>query len=78
MEKLDDALSTKDLYVTFVREIFDGEEKNMTAMPRKQRRMIWQGINHGLQSKVGGQELLKVFYLLFLEFEEFGNAVLSF
>jgi len=27
MEKLDDALPTKDLYVTFVREIFDGEEK---------------------------------------------------
>jgi len=65
MEKVDDELPTKDLYFTFVREIFDGEEKNMAAIPRKQRRMIRQGISHGLQSKVGGAELLKDFYFVY-------------
>jgi FemAB-related protein (PEP-CTERM system-associated) len=65
MEKLDEALPTKDLYFTFIREIFDGEEKNMSAIPRKQRRMIRQGISHGLQSKVGGAELLKDFYFVY-------------
>ena len=65
VEKLDEALPTKDLYCTFAREIFDGEEKNMSAIPRKQRRMIRQGLSHGLQSKVGGAELLKVFYFVY-------------
>jgi len=37
----------------------------MSAMPRKQRRMIRQGISHGLQSKVGGPQLLKVFYFVY-------------
>ena len=33
VEKLNDSLPTKDLYFTFMREIFDGEEKNMAAIP---------------------------------------------
>jgi FemAB-related protein (PEP-CTERM system-associated) len=65
IEKVDESLPTKDLYFTFVREIFDGEEKNMSAIPRKQRRMIRQGISHGLQSKIGGAELLKEFYFVY-------------
>jgi len=65
IEKLDEALPTKDLYFTFTREIYDGEEKNMAAIPRKQRRMIRQGISHGLQSNVGGPELLKEFYFVY-------------
>lgn len=65
MEMLDDELPTKNLYFTFVREIFDGEEKNMSAIPRKQRRMIRQGISHGLQSIIGGAELLKGFYFVY-------------
>lgn len=65
MEKLDEALPAKDLYFTFVREIFEGEEKNLSAIPRKQRRMIRQGISHGLQSRVGGAELLKEFYFVY-------------
>ena len=65
IEKIDESLPTKDLYFTFVREIFDGEEKNMAAIPRKQRRMIRQGISHGLESKIGGQEFLKDFYFVY-------------
>ena len=58
-------LPTKELYFTFTREIYDGEEKNMMAIPRKQRRMIRQGINHQLESKVGGKEFLKEFYAIY-------------
>ena len=65
IEKLDEALPTKELYFGFSREIFDGEEKNMAAIPRKQRRMVRQGINYGLQSKVGSAELLKDFYFVY-------------
>ncbi len=55
-------LPVKDLYYTFSREIYDGEEKNMKAIPRKQRRMVRQGINHQLEAKIGGKEFLKEFY----------------
>ena len=65
VEKINDELPTKDLYYTFVREIFDGEEKNLTAIPRKQRRMIRQGANHGLRAKIGGREFLQEFYLVY-------------
>ena len=64
-KKIDDSLPTKDLYFTFMREIFDGEEKNMAAIPRKQRRMIRQGIGFGLQSKIGGREFLRDFYVVY-------------
>ena len=35
VNQMGEGLPTQDLYVTFVREIFDGEEKNMSAIPRK-------------------------------------------
>ncbi|MCA9471137.1 MAG: FemAB family PEP-CTERM system-associated protein [Nitrospirales bacterium] len=60
-----DELPIKELYFTFIREIFDGEEKNMNAIPRKQRRMIRQGIKHGLESKIGGKEFLREFYTIY-------------
>ena len=58
-------LPIKELYFTFSREIYDGEEKNMMAIPRKQRRMIRQGINHELKSKIGGKEFLKDFFHIY-------------
>ncbi len=64
-EKIDEELPTKDLYFAFVREILDGEEKNMAAIPRKQRRMIRQGIKYGLRSRVGGLDLLDDFYFVY-------------
>ena len=60
-----DDLPIKELYYTFSREIFDGEEKNMNAIPRKQRRMIRQGIKHQLESRMGGKEFLKEFYTIY-------------
>ena len=55
----------KDLYYTFRKEIFADSEKNLAAIPRKQRRMVRQGEKHGLQSTVGGAELLDAFYAVY-------------
>ncbi len=41
---------TKDLYVTFRKNIADNDEDNLKAIPRKQRAMVRKGIKAGLQS----------------------------
>ena len=41
-----------ELYVTFKREIDADEEKNMLAIPRKQRAMVRKGMKFGLQSEL--------------------------
>lgn len=41
----------KDLYVNFSREITDDDEKNMQAIPRKQRAMVRKGIKAGLHGR---------------------------
>jgi FemAB-related protein (PEP-CTERM system-associated) len=56
---------TKDLYVTFEKEIYPDNESNLKAIPRKQRRMIRQGIKAGLESKIGGKEFMEGFYDLY-------------
>ena len=43
---------TKELYVTFRKEISDDEEENMKAIPRKQRAMVRKGIKAELVSEV--------------------------
>jgi FemAB-related protein (PEP-CTERM system-associated) len=45
---------TKDLYVTFRKEISADEETNMLAIPRKQRAMVRKGIKAGLQGEIDG------------------------
>lgn len=60
-------LHVKDLYVTFEREIYTDLDKNMEVIPRKQRRMIRQGIKHGLTSKIGGSEFLLKFYDIYAQ-----------
>jgi len=42
----------KELYVTFRKELEDDEEKNMLAIPRKQRAVIRKGIKAGLISEI--------------------------
>ncbi|MFQ5756698.1 MAG: FemAB family XrtA/PEP-CTERM system-associated protein [Acidiferrobacterales bacterium] len=44
--------TTKDLYVIFRKEIDPDPDNNLLAIPRKQRRMIRQGIKAGLVSKI--------------------------
>lgn len=60
-------LPIKDLYVTFRKEIFSDEEKNLAAIPRKQRRMVRQGEKFGLDARVGGEELLGEFFHVYSE-----------
>jgi FemAB-related protein (PEP-CTERM system-associated) len=43
---------TKDLYVTFRKDIDPDEEVNMNAIPRKQRAMVRKGIKAGLLSEI--------------------------
>ena len=42
----------KDLYVTFRKEIDPDVERNMLAIPRKQRAMVRKGIKYGLVSEI--------------------------
>jgi FemAB-related protein (PEP-CTERM system-associated) len=43
---------SKDLYVTFRRPIDADSEKNMLAIPRKQRAMVRKGIQKGLRAEI--------------------------
>jgi FemAB-related protein (PEP-CTERM system-associated) len=43
---------SKDLYVTFRKEIAAESEANMLAIPRKQRAMVRKGIQKGLQARI--------------------------
>ncbi len=56
-------LPTKELYVTFRKEIDPDPEVNMKAIPRKQRAMVRKGINAGLQGEAdeGWQRLFRVY-----------------
>lgn len=58
-------LPVKELYVTFRREIYTDQEKNLEDIPRKQRRMVRQGEKHGLTSQLGRHELLGDFYHIY-------------
>jgi FemAB-related protein (PEP-CTERM system-associated) len=48
----DAAWHTKELYVTFRKEITGDDEANMNAIPRKQRAMVRKGIKLGLRGEV--------------------------
>ena len=45
----------KELYVTFRKQLEDDEEKNMLAIPRKQRAVIRKGIKAGLVSEIDSE-----------------------
>lgn len=55
----------KDLYVTFRRELDPDPDKNLAAIPRKQRAMIRKGISAGLNSDIGGD--IRRFYDIYAE-----------
>ncbi|HLC40349.1 MAG TPA: FemAB family XrtA/PEP-CTERM system-associated protein [Methylomirabilota bacterium] len=59
-------LQPKELYVTFSKEISSNEEENLEAIPRKQRRMVRQGMKHGLRSEVSTDHLDR-FYEIYCE-----------
>jgi FemAB-related protein (PEP-CTERM system-associated) len=45
---------SKDLYVTFRRELDPDPDKNLKAIPRKQRAMVRKGIKAGLRGEIDG------------------------
>lgn len=57
-------LPTKSLYFTFTRAISTNDHENLDAIPRKQRRMIRQGVKHGLRGEVG-REHFDAFYEIY-------------
>lgn len=46
-----DGWLTKDLYVTFRRQIAPDSAQNLLAIPRKQRAMVRKGLQHGLRAE---------------------------
>ena len=71
-------LPLKELYVFFRRKIFEDVESNMTAIPRKSRRMIRQGEKAGLTYEFGREELLPEFYeILARSYHRLGSPVFS-
>jgi FemAB-related protein (PEP-CTERM system-associated) len=68
-------LLTKDLYATFRREISGDIDQTLAAIPRKQRRMIRQGIKNGLQASVE-RDCLGEFYEIYAQsVKQFGTPV---
>jgi FemAB-related protein (PEP-CTERM system-associated) len=71
-------LPTKDLYFVFKREIFEDLDKNMAALPRKQRRMVRKGAKNDLQSIID-RDQLKEFYEIFAHsYRNLGSPVFPF
>lgn len=67
---------TKDLYVTFRKEMSQDEEENMKAIPRKQRAMVRKGIKAGLQSVVD-QDIERFFAAYSASVHRLGTPVFS-
>lgn len=67
---------SKHLYVTFRKEIDPEEEKNMLAIPRKQRAMVRKGIKLGLQSEID-QHTDRFFYAYSTSVHRLGTPVFS-
>ena len=66
----------KDLYVSFRKAIDADHEKNLKAIPRKQRAMVRKGIGLGLQARHGGS--VADFYRVYAEsVRNLGTPVLS-
>lgn len=67
---------SKDLYVTFRKAIDPDIEKNMQAIPRKQRAMVRKGIKAGLQSIVD-QDIERFFLAYAASVHRLGTPVFS-
>ncbi len=70
------AWPTKDLYVTFRKEIDPDGEKNMQAIPRKQRAMVRKGIKAKLQSVID-QDIERFFFAYATSVHRLGTPVFS-
>lgn len=70
------AWPVKDLYVSFRKAIDPDHDKNLKAIPRKQRAMVRKGIGLGLEARHGGS--VAEFYRVYAEsVRNLGTPVLS-
>ena len=67
---------TKGLYVTFRKEIDVDAEKNMLAIPRKQRAMVRKGIKNDLQSSID-TDIDQFFYAYSTSVHRLGTPVFA-
>lgn len=67
---------TKDLYVTFRRAIDADVERNMLAIPRKQRAMVRKGIQNELQSSID-EDIERFFHAYSVSVHRLGTPVFS-
>lgn len=67
---------TSDLYVTFKKEIDTDDEKNMLAIPRKQRAMVRKGMKAGLISEID-EDTERFFYAYSSSVHRLGTPVYS-
>jgi FemAB-related protein (PEP-CTERM system-associated) len=65
LDQPETGLPTKSLYATFMKPMAETPDANMAGIPAKQRRMIRQGIKHGLEAR-SGWEWLRPFYAIYL------------
>jgi len=68
-------LPTKALYVTFSRPISPREDENLSAIPRKQRRMVRQGLKHGLRPEFGLHHLDRFWHVYAHSVHALGSPV---
>ena len=66
---------TKDLYVNFKRDILPELEDNLTAIPRKARRMIRQGEKYGLSFEFGIHLLDEFYQVMSSSYKNLGTPI---
>ncbi|MCB1948133.1 MAG: FemAB family PEP-CTERM system-associated protein [Nitrosomonas sp.] len=76
MKPLHQDWPTKDLYVTFRKTIDPDIEKNLLAIPRKQRAMVRKGIKFGLESEVD-EDIERFFFAYSSSVHRLGTPVFS-
>ena len=70
-----DKLPTKDLYVSFRKAIAPDPDENLRAIPRKQRRMVRQGLKNGLKAVFGHEHLPAFYRMLAINFHRLGTPI---
>lgn len=68
---------TKSLYYNFRKEIYDDDEKNLLAIPRKSRAMVRNAIKKGLVSETGHHLLNDFYQILALNYHRLGTPIFS-
>jgi FemAB-related protein (PEP-CTERM system-associated) len=68
-------LPTKSLYYNFRREIFSTIDENLSAIPRKARRMIRQGEKYGLTSEFGHHLLKEHYQIMARSYHSLGTPI---